>query len=148
MWLPLPTAATEWPRLVGVVSPTELAAVALFADLEERQLGEVAGWFEERTVDSGTRLTGEGAAGYTFYVLVDGAAAVTSGERTLATLGPGDFFGERAILGDGRRTATVTTTEPSRVLVMFGTEFRRLVEAEPAIARAITASVQERLAAA
>jgi CRP-like cAMP-binding protein len=63
------------------------------------------------------RLVGEGAPGYTFFVLVEGTAAVTSEGQTLAVLTPGDFFGEVAILGDGRRTATVTSTSPARLLV-------------------------------
>lgn len=54
--------------------------------------------------------------------------------RTVATYGPGDFFGEMAIVDAKPRSATVTTTSPARVLAMFGTEFRRLQEAQPSIA--------------
>lgn len=79
-------------------------------------------------------MAGEGASGYSFFLLVDGTAVVTAGGTQLATLGPGDFFGEMAILGDGRRTATVTTTSSARLFVMFGTEFRRLQQAYPEIA--------------
>ena len=128
-----------------MVSPTDLAAVPLFASLDEPALNELACWFEERTVSPGTRLTGEGAAGYSFYVLREGSAAVTAGDETLAQLGPGDFFGEVAILGDGRRTATVTTTEPSTLFTMFGTEFRRLQDTQPAIAEQLAAAMQRRL---
>jgi voltage-gated potassium channel len=62
-----------------------------------------------------------------------------------ADLGPGDFFGEIAILGDGRRTATVTTTSPSQLLVMFGTEFRRLEHAHPEIAGRIEEAMRQRV---
>jgi voltage-gated potassium channel len=61
------------------------------------------------------------------------------------TLGPGDFFGELAILGDGVRTATVTTTSPSRLLVLFGTEFRQLQQEQPDLASRIEAGVRARL---
>jgi CRP-like cAMP-binding protein len=126
---------------------SDLEPFPLFQGLDEAQLGELAAWFEARSVDTGTRLTGEGTAGYSFYVIADGAASVTSGDTTLGALGPGDFFGEVALLGDGRRSATVTTTTPATVLVMFGTEFRRLADAQPAIAERITAAMRERVPA-
>jgi CRP-like cAMP-binding protein len=130
-----------------VVQATDLEGVPLFEGLDGRQLAELAEWFEKRTVDAGIRLTGEGTPGYSFYVLTDGSAAVTSGGDGLAMLGPGDFFGEVALLGDGRRSATVTTTMPATVLVMFGTEFRRLVDAQPAIAEHITTAMRQRVGA-
>ena len=72
---------------------------------------------------------GEGAPGYSFFVLLDGGAVVTADGTALRELGPGDFFGETAIIDARRRTATVTTTVPSKVLSMFGTEFRDLQDA-------------------
>ena len=54
-----------------------------------------------QNASEGVRLVGEGAPGYTFFVLIEGTAAVTSEGRTIALLGPGDFFGEVSILGDG-----------------------------------------------
>jgi CRP-like cAMP-binding protein len=89
------------------------------------------------------KLTGEGASGYSFFVLRDGAATVTIGGIEVRTLGSGDFFGELAILGDGRRTATVTTSSPSRVLVLFGTEFRRLQQEYPETAARIESALRE-----
>ena len=89
-------------------------------------------------------MAGEGATGYSFYVLLDGSAVVTAEGATVATYTPGDFFGEMAILGEGRRTATVTTTSPSRVLVMFGTNFRQLQQAQPAIAQRLEEEMQRR----
>ena len=61
----------------------------------------------------------------------------------MLTLGPGDFFGELAILGDGRRTATVTTATPAQVLVLFGTEFRRLQQEYPEIAERIESALRD-----
>ena len=91
------------------------------------------------------RLAGEGATGYSFFVISDGAVAVTAGGESVASLGPGDFFGEMALLGSGRRQATVETVSPARVLILFGSEFRQLQETHPGIAAQIEAAMQERL---
>ena len=117
-----------------MADPSDLAAVPLFASLSEADREELAPGFEVKTVGNGVKLAGEGASGYSFYVLVDGSAVVTSDGRTVATYGPGEFFGEMAIVDAKPRSAPVTTTSPARVLAMFGTEFRRLQEAQPSIA--------------
>jgi|SRR5690349_17146698 CRP-like cAMP-binding protein len=127
-------------------TPAELSAVPLFASLSEPELREIASWFDAKDVGGGARIIGEGASGYTFFVLVEGSAVVTANGKEVGALGPGDFFGEIAILGDGRRSATVTTTAPSRVLVMFGTEFRRLQQTQPDIASRIETTMGERVA--
>jgi CPA1 family monovalent cation:H+ antiporter len=88
----------------------------------------------------------EGAAGSSFYVLLDGAAKVTVEGETVATYGPGDFFGEMAILGSGRRNATVTITTQSRVLSMFGTDFRMLQEVQPEVAELLEKTMRQRAA--
>jgi CRP/FNR family transcriptional regulator, cyclic AMP receptor protein len=88
-------------------------------------------------------LTCEGASGYSFFVLRSGAATVTVDGDELRALGAGDFFGELALLGDGRRTATVTTTSPAQVLVLFGTEFRRLQQEHPEVAAQIERNLRE-----
>ena len=98
----------------------DLAGIPLFDTLEPDERAAIAPWFELEDVSPGVKLTGEGASGYSFYVLRDGAATVTIDGIEVRTLGPGDFFGELALLGDGRRTATVTTAAPSQVLVLFG----------------------------
>jgi CRP-like cAMP-binding protein len=116
-----------------MVTTDELAAVPIFASLSEADLDELARLFDRRDVSEGVELTGEGAPGYSFFVLTEGSAVVTARSETVARIGPGEFFGENAILGDGRRHATVTTTSPSKLLVMFGTEFRRLEMTQPKV---------------
>lgn len=133
-------------RVILVAGVEDIASVPLFKQLDDDQLSELATWFHAQHAGEGVRLVGEGAHGYTFFILMDGTAAVTSEGQSVATLGPGDFFGEIAILGDGRRTATVTSTSPVRLLVMFGTEFRRLEAAHPEIATRLTEAMQARLA--
>jgi len=123
----------------------DLAGIALLDDLEPEELTKIAPWFEVQDVSPGVNLTGEGASGYSFYILSDGTASVTIDGVEVNTLGPGDFFGELAILGDGVRTATVTTTSPSRLLVLFGTEFRQLQQEQPDLASRIEADVRARL---
>ena len=122
----------------------DLAAVPLFDSLTESELKELVGWFDVQTVGEGIKLAGEGSAGYSFYVLVEGSAVVTADGVTVATYAPGDFFGEMAILSGGRRTATVTTTSPARVLVMFGTEFRRMQDVQPAVAARLEEAMKQR----
>ncbi len=127
------------------VDPNNLAEVPLFTSLSEEDRRELAGWFESRIVGPGTKLCGEGAAGYTFFVLTEGAADVNVGGEVVRSLGPGDFFGEVGVLEGGRRTATVTTTSGAKVLALFGTEFRRLQEKLPETAASIEAAMRERL---
>ncbi len=121
----------------------DLAAVPLFAGLEPDDRATLAAWFEVQNVSAGVKLTGEGASGYSFFILREGTATVTIDGIEVRTLEPGDFFGELAILGDGRRTATVTTASPVRVLVLFGTEFRQLQQEYPELA----AQIESRLRA-
>ena len=124
----------------------DLARVPLFAGLSDEQRGILAEWFEVSDASAGTALVTEGAAGYSFYVLLDGAAEVTVGDEIVATYGPGDFFGEMAILGGGRRNATVTVTAPSRLLSLFGTEFRMLQQVQPEIAAQLEETMRQRRA--
>ena len=123
----------------------DFANVPLFASLGDDQLRELATWFHVQNVSEGVRLVGEGAPGYTFFIIVDGTAEVTKDGQAVGILGPGDFFGEIAILGKGRRTATVTSTSPSRLLVLFGTEFRRLEDAHPDVASSLAEAMTARL---
>jgi CRP-like cAMP-binding protein len=124
--------------------PDELATIPLFADVDPSHLASLAEWFDVDEVDAGQRLTIEGAAGYVFFILRDGAASVSVDRDEVARLSPGDFFGEISILGSGRRTATVTATQASTVWSMFGTRFRQLEEQEPAIAATLRQALEER----
>src|SRR5262250_1492246 len=99
-----------------VAGADDLAGIELFESLDPDARATLAPWFEVQDVSPGIKLCGEGASGYSFFVLRDGSATVTIDGTEVRRLGPGDFFGELAILGDGRRTATVTATSPSQVL--------------------------------
>lgn len=131
---------------MAAATAADLDGLPLFAGLDADELRELALRFEVKDVSAGVRLVGEGATGYSFFVLVDGSVSVTAGGAEVAALGRGDFFGELALLGSGRRQATVTTTTPGRVLVMFGTEFRALEQEHPAVAAEIEAAMERRAA--
>jgi ATP-binding cassette subfamily B protein len=114
--------------------------MSLFGELAPAELEQVASWFSVEERDSGATLTREGAAGYAFYVLKDGTATVVRGGEEIRRLGPGDFFGELSIIGDGRRTATVKATSHVTVWNMFGTEFRNLEQHFSELAERIRAA--------
>jgi CRP/FNR family transcriptional regulator, cyclic AMP receptor protein len=130
------------------VSAERLQAVPLFSTLSAEELEALGGRFEERQVKAGTRLTTEGASGYTFFVIESGTVEVERDGAVVNTLGPGDFFGETAILSGERRNATITAASDVNVLVLFGTEFRILERDWPAVAAAISQKMAERTALA
>jgi CRP-like cAMP-binding protein len=132
-------------RAVPAAGPSDLASIPLFASLSESERAEVAGWFEVRDVGPGVRLVGEGTTGFSFFVVSGGEVAVTAGGEEVASLGAGDFFGEMALLGPGRRQATVTTASATRVLVLFGDDFGRLQASHPGVAASIEAAVRSRV---
>jgi ATP-binding cassette subfamily B protein len=118
-------------------SPADLATLPLFAGLDQASLDEIASWFDVEEHEAEARLTREGSAGYAFYILREGTARVVQGDRELRQLGPGAFFGELSIVGNGHRTASVLATSPVTVWTMFGTRFRELEATYPELAERI-----------
>ena len=122
-----------------------LKRVPLFAECTKAELIEVAISADEREAPEGETLTEEGGRGREFFIVVDGAVAVRRAGRKLADLGPGDWFGEIAILTFKPRTATVTATSAVRLLVIRDRAFRQVVETTPRIGLKVLRSVAERL---
>jgi CRP-like cAMP-binding protein len=107
--------------------------VPLFSDCSKRELDEIAGIADELTIAEGKELTHEGATGHEFLVLIEGSADVRRKGRKINTLGSGDFLGEIALITGAPRTATVTTTSPSRMLVVTARDFRGLLRHMPSL---------------
>ena len=125
-----------------------LAKAPLFAALSRQELGELAKATEDLEVEEGKTLTREGDLGREFFVIVDGDVSVTQDGNEIRRLGPGDFFGEIALIYDNaRRTATVTAASPLRFFVLTRQSFRSLLEHQPEIEEKVMAALEERLAA-
>jgi CRP-like cAMP-binding protein len=123
-----------------------LRRVPLFAQCSKRELAQIATIADEIDLREGKILTQEGRPGREFFVLLEGSADVTKNDRRVNRLGPGDFFGEIALISRSPRTATVTATAPVRTLVVTDRSFRRLLEEQPEIQRKVLEALAERLA--
>jgi CRP-like cAMP-binding protein len=124
-----------------------LSKVPLFATLSKHELEFVASRADEVDAPEGKFLTTQGEPGDTFYVLLDGEARVDIDGNLRRTLVPGDFFGEISMLDRGLGTATITTTKPSRLLVMSHAQFRDAIKANDALLIKVLAAMGERLRA-
>ena len=124
-----------------------LAAVPLFEPLPPTSLEKLARAALAETVPAGTAVVAQGERGDTFYVIVDGSLEVSSDGRQLRTLGPGDFFGEIALLRDVPRTATVSAATDSAVLVIRRMDFLSAVLGNRESAETVEEIVSSRLGA-
>ena len=93
----------------------QLQRVPLFADLDKRELQSLASSFKERVFEGGSTVVGEGTGGVGFFIIDEGEATVTRDGEELAKLGPGQYFGELALIDEGTRTATSRPTATSSV---------------------------------
>jgi CRP/FNR family transcriptional regulator, cyclic AMP receptor protein len=121
--------------------------VPLFSHCSKKELGLVAQIADEIDLPEGKTLMREGDRGREFFVLVEGSADVRRGDRTINTMGGGDFFGEIALVSQRPRTATVTTTSPVRVLVVTEQSFRSLLDRTPDVHRKVLQALADRVAA-
>ena len=107
----------------------QLAAVSLFSRLSERELADVDKLVDDIEVDAGEVLAREGRLGLESFIVLSGRAAVTIDGEQVAELGPGEIFGEMAILGTVHtRAATVTAITPMRLLVIVPRNLAALLE--------------------
>ena len=127
------------------VEASRIRDVPLFAELTEGEREAIAEKLSERHVEAGRHLSTEGGAGYFFFVIESGTATVSHGDEVVATLGPGDFFGEAAVLETTRRTATVIAVTEMTLLEMFGADFAVLHAHSPAVKATIDRAMSERL---
>ena len=111
-----------------------LKRVPIFEGLDKRELERIAGSMKQRTFRAGDTVTTEGQGGVGFFVIEDGEARVTIHGDERRRLGPGDYFGEVALLTDRPRTATITAESDLRCYGMTSWDFKPLVETHGSIA--------------
>src|SRR5262249_40398898 len=122
-----------------------IGCVPLFQNMNPRDVEAIAALFKERRFATGETVCKEGAGGAAFFVIESGEASISIGGRQRATLTPGDYFGETAIIDGGARSATVTATSD---LVCYGLtywEFRPLVQHNATIAWNLLQTLARRL---
>jgi CRP-like cAMP-binding protein len=120
--------------------------VPLFSKLNKKGLEDVAHLADELDLPKGKVMAEEGDRGREFFVLLEGEADVTKGDRSINRLGKGDFFGEIALVTRMPRTASVTAMSDVRVLVVTERDFGALLKRSPEISRGVAEALAERIA--
>jgi CRP/FNR family transcriptional regulator, cyclic AMP receptor protein len=135
-------------RRLGSNQKVELIRQApLFARCTKSELAEIAAHADEIDLPEGKDLIRQGERGREFFILLEGEADVIRDGNHVQTMGPGDFFGEIALVSKVPRTATVKATKPVRALVITDRDFRTLLEHAPQIQLKVLEALAERLAA-
>ncbi|HWN20809.1 MAG TPA: cyclic nucleotide-binding domain-containing protein [Gaiellaceae bacterium] len=129
-------------------STDTIAQVPLLAGLERRELERVADAFKERRFSAGDAVATEGQKGAGFFVIGEGTASVTIRGAKRGKLGPGDYFGEIALIDDGARTATITADTDMTCYGMTFWEFRPFVESDARVAWKLLQALAAKLRAA
>jgi CRP-like cAMP-binding protein len=122
-----------------------LSKVQMFSSLNKRELRLIAKATEVINVKAGTEIVREGTPGHEFYLVVDGQAAVRRNGRKVATLGPGRYFGELALLDRGPRSATVVAETDMELALLGQREFLGVLNAVPAVSQKLLVSMAARL---
>jgi CRP-like cAMP-binding protein len=129
---------------VARASVDVLKRVPLFAELNDRELGQIASTMRERRYAAGDAVTEEGAGAAGFFIVESGEAEVTVEGQPRGTIGPGDYFGEIALLTGSDRTATIRAKTDMLCWGMTPWDFRPLVESNAGIAwKLLTAMAQK-----
>jgi CRP/FNR family cyclic AMP-dependent transcriptional regulator len=122
-----------------------LHSIPLFSRLSRSDLEMLGKLADEIDVPADSVLMREGESGSEMFIIAAGHVRVEHGGKTIAEQGPGDWLGEIAILSEGTRTATVTTTEQTRAFVVAHREFHSLMDKMPSVRTAVLDCVAERL---
>lgn len=110
----------------------ELAQVRLFSGLSKRQLRQLARHVKERTFRPGVAVVKEGTmSGVGFFIVAEGDATISVEGKAVARIGPGDHFGELALITEDARTATVTADTRLRCYVIAFWDFRKFAKDNP-----------------
>jgi CRP/FNR family cyclic AMP-dependent transcriptional regulator len=122
-----------------------LAQVPLFAGMGKKELERLAKQMHERAFEEGHTVVEEGMTGAGFFVIAEGNATVSIGGEVKSTLGPGDYFGEVALIDEGRRSASITAATDLRCYGLTPWEFKPFVEEHPDVAWALLQTLARRL---
>lgn len=122
-----------------------LAQVPLFRELPKKTLDRIERLAHERSFKEGSAIVKEGDEGVGFFMIVNGKVQVTRGGTTLATFGPGDFFGEMALLDNFRRSATVTAVEPTDTIALLRSDFIAELRSNPDLAESMLKLMSRRV---
>jgi CRP/FNR family cyclic AMP-dependent transcriptional regulator len=129
-----------------MATPQEvLARVPLFSMLPKKEVASLAQQANERTFPAGKVVIDEGTTGVIFSVIVDGQAAVTVHGQPVRILGPGDYFGEMALIDDSYRSAKITAETGLRCLVFTAWDFRPFAMSHPETAWALLERMVQRV---
>jgi CRP-like cAMP-binding protein len=123
----------------------QLQRIELFSDLDRKELQSLANSLKERMYTAGETVVSEDKGGVGFFIIDEGRAKVSIRGEDKATLGPGDHFGEIALIDEGDRTATVTADTDLRCYGLTSWAFRPLVEYNPSIAWKLLQTMAKRL---
>src|SRR5918992_2970375 len=127
-------------------SPVDaLRNVPIFTGLSDEDLERLSRQMKERRFPAGSNVTSEGAGGAGFFVIIEGAASVVVMGEQRAQLGPGDHFGEIALIDEGMRSATITADSELLCYGMTAWEFRPFVEEHPQVAWVMLQTLARRL---
>lgn len=118
-----------------------LVTIPLFADMPEEERDRVAEVCADIEVEAGETLVTEGDFGYAMFAIAEGTAKVIRNGSVLRTLGPGDVFGEIAVLSGGRRTATVVAATSMRLITVMNRDIWRLEREVPDVGAALRATI-------
>ena len=140
-----PTGRPRPDRPLGRRGADLLAQVPLFEGLSRRHLKQIAEHADEISFREREIIVEAGQRGGTFFVIVEGEVRVVRGDRTIARVGPGEFFGEISLLDGGPRTASVIAETPVVAIRLFKASFDKVVREEPSVAGKILAAVARRL---
>ncbi len=124
-----------------------LRAVPLFSACTLAELRMIANLGTQITVPAGTQLTVQGKPGSEFFLVIDGKAICVIDGRKVADFGPGDFFGEMALLTKGPRSATITAMSDMELLVLSPAEFVSLLDDSPRVAVKMLGRLADRIRA-
>jgi CRP-like cAMP-binding protein len=119
-------------------------SVPLFDEVPRDRYGELGRLVDQLEVPAGTVLTRQGEYAREFFIILEGAAAVIRDDQRVATLGPGDFFGEVGLLSTTWRVATVEALSPMRLLVIGPREFQTMMLTLPSVAEHVAQTAAER----